>query len=381
MDFVTKNFDFTPSEPCMIIGEVGVNHNNNPEMLFKLIEEGAKAGIDVIKLQRFNAALEISTYAALADYQVKAGMTDGQLKMAQELELSDELLVKAFDYCKEVGVGFLCTAFEWESVDFLADKLGCKTVKVPSPEISNKPLLQQMAKKFDSLLVSTGASYMEEVEQALDWIREAGGGKNELALMHCTSQYPALLEQANLNAIKTMRDKCGLPTGYSDHTLGHTAAVVMTGLGGAMLEKHFTLDKNLPGPDHQASVDIPELTALVKAVRKASEIRNLKSGRASIDDLAAAGLIDDVAAAQASLGDGVKKPTAEEAETRPKIRKSIVCGVESLKEGDVIKHGVYEIKRPWVEGAVAPYELEKILGKKLKTKKRFDEPILWSDVA
>lgn len=222
---------------------------------------------------------------------------------------------------------------------------------------------------------------MEEVEQALGWIHEAGGGKNELALMHCTSQYPASLEQANLNAIKTMRDKCGLPTGYSDHTLGHTAAVVMTGLGGAMLEKHFTLDKNLPGPDHQASVDIPELTALVKAVRKASEIRNLKNGVASIEDLAAAGLIDDVGAARASLGDGVKKPTAEETETRPKIRKSIVCGVESLKKGDVIRHGVYEIKRPWVEGAVAPYELEKILGKKLKNEKRFDEPILWSDVA
>lgn len=375
MDFVSRKFDFKPFERCVVIGEIGVNHNCDESILFRLIDEGIDAGLDVIKLQRFNSALEISQHAALADYQAKAGMVDNQLKMAQALELPDELLVKAFEYCKRRGVGFLCTAFERESVDFLADRLGCKTIKVPSPEISNKPLLQQMARKFDSLLVSTGASYIEEVGTVLDWIRPAN--KN-LALMHCTSQYPASLAQANLNAIVTMHEKFGIPVGYSDHTLGHTAAVVSTGLGSAMLEKHYTLDKNMPGPDHQASVDIPELKGLIKAVRAASDLYATKEKHLTVDDIAH--LVDDPKGARASLGDGIKKPTAEEAETRPKIRKSVVCGALMLPVGALLDYNMLEIKRPWVEGAVEPFELEKALGRKLKVSKSFDEPIFWSDL-
>ncbi len=352
MDFVSNAFDFKPGDRCIVIGEIGVNHNRSGELLFKLIDEGVKAGLDVIKLQRFNSALEISQHAALADYQVKAGMQNNQLKMAQDLELPDELLVKAFEYCKEKGVGFLCTAFERESVDFLADKLGCKSIKVPSPEISNKPLLQQMARKFESLLVSTGASYLDEVALALRWIREATPGQErEVALMHCTSQYPASINQTNLRAIVTMRDAFDLPVGYSDHTTGLVAATVSAGLGAAMIEKHYTLDKNLPGPDHQASVDIAELTTLCRAVREASS----------------------------SLGDGVKQPTAEEAETRPKIRKSIVCGVANLAPGTVIDIGMLEVKRPWVDGAVDPADIEKIIGRTLANAKQFDQPFYMQD--
>lgn len=378
MDFVSRTFYFKPSDPCVVIGEIGVNHNCNADILFRLIDEGIKAGLDVIKLQRFNSALEISEHAALADYQARAGMKDSQLKMAQELELPDELLIKAFEYCKEKKVGFLCTAFERESVDFLADRLGCKSIKVPSPEISNKPLLEQMARKFDALLVSTGASYLEEVEQALGWIKAAGKGRNELSLMHCTSQYPASLEQANLKAIVTMRDKFQMPVGYSDHTLGHTAAVVSTGLGCAMLEKHYTLDKSLPGPDHQASADIAELTQYIKAVREASKIRDPRTGLARIDDLAH--LVDDVDLARASMGDGIKRPTKEEEETRPKIRKSVVCGVPSIPAGTVLKAEMVEIKRPWVEAAIEPYDLERYLGRRLVREKSFDEPIFPHDL-
>lgn len=352
MDFISNAFDFKPGDRCIVIGEIGVNHNRSGELLFKLIDEGVKAGLDVIKLQRFNSALEISQHAALADYQVKAGMQNNQLKMAQDLELPDELLVKAFEYCKEKGVGFLCTAFERESVDFLADKLGCKSIKVPSPEISNKPLLQQMARKFESLLVSTGASYLDEVGLALRWIREGTSGHTrELALMHCTSQYPTPIDQANLRAIPTMRRAFGLPVGYSDHTEGIVAAVVSAGLGAAMIEKHYTLDKNLPGPDHQASVDIQELTALCR----------------------------DVRAASSSLGDGIKIPVAAESETRPKIRKSLVCGLPVLKAGTPITSDVLEVKRPWNPEAVDPCDFEKIIGRALKVDKVFDEPILWSD--
>lgn len=348
MDFVSKRFDFQPGERCIVIGEIGVNHNRQEELLFKLIDAGIDAGLDVIKLQRFISEEEISTYAASTDYQQKAGQGDSQLEMAKKLELPDEWLVKAFDYCKKRKVGFLCTAFEHSSVDFLADKLGCKSVKVPSPEISNKPLLEHMARKFDSLLISTGASDMDECARALEWINPH---KRELALMHCLSEYPAPIEQANLKAIVTMREQFGLPVGYSDHTLGHVAAVVSAGLGAAMIEKHYTLDKNLPGPDHKASVDIPELKALVKAVREAS----------------------------ASLGDGVKKPVAAESANRPLIRKSIVCVAPKLAANTKISANMLGVKRPWVQGAVEPYEFDKICGMTLRKAKQYDEPILWED--
>ncbi len=383
MDFVSKSFDFKPGERCIVIGEVGVNHNCDEGILFKLIDEGIGAGLDIIKLQRFNSALEISEHAALADYQAKAGMQESQLKMAQELELPDELLVKAFEYCKERGVGFLCTAFEHESVDFMIEKMGVKTVKVASPELSNKPLLDYMARKFDGLLISSGASYLEEVETALGWIKEAGGGRNEIALMHCTSQYPASLDQANLKAIVTMREAFGVPVGYSDHTQGHSAAVVSTGLGGAMIEKHYTLDKTLPGPDHQASVDIKELAALVKAVRAASDIRDQETGMAAIEALAH--LVDDVDMARSSLGDGVKQPAAEEEETRPKIRKSLYIHAANIDAGTVITPDMVEshiigVKRPYDELAYGPADFDALIGRKLNVAKAHDEPILRSDV-
>ena len=351
MDFISNNFDFKPGDRCIVIGEIGVNHNGSQDILFRLIDEGAKAGLDVVKLQRFNSALEISEHAALADYQVAAGMQESQLKMARELELPDELLVKAFEYCRKKKIGFLCTAFEHESVDFLA-RMGCKSIKVPSPEISNRPLLQHMARRFESLLVSTGASYLDEVGLALRWMRESGAGDREYALMHCTSQYPAPMEQCNLKAIATMRTAFGLPVGYSDHTEGIVAAIVSAGLGASMIEKHYTLDRSMPGPDHQASVDIPQLTALINSVRAASS----------------------------SLGDGIKQPVATEQETRPKIRKSLVIQSKALAEGTVLAPEMLEIKRPWVPGAVDPSDLEKVLGARLKKPKSYDEPLMWSDI-
>ncbi len=355
MDFVTKGFDFKDGDRCVVIGEIGVNHNCDETILMRMIDEGIGAGLDIIKLQRFNAALEISENATLVDYQVKAGMQESQLKMAQALELPDNLLIKAFEYCKEKKVGFFCTAFEHESVDFMSRNLGVSAVKVPSPEITNKPLLQYMAKKFRSLLISTGASYLEEVEQAIKWVRDVNP-EVELALMHCTSQYPAPIEQCNLHAITTMREVFKLPVGYSDHTNGIVAATVSAGLGAAMIEKHYTLDKNMDGPDHQASVDLVELAALCKAVRQASS----------------------------SLGDGVKKPAATESETRPKIRKSLYCHVEKLQAGTVITQDMLEkhiigIKRPYDEMACLPESFENLIGKTLKINKTYDEPIYERD--
>ena len=355
MDFVSHSFDFKRGDRCVVIGEIGVNHNCDEDILMQMIDKGAEAGLDIIKLQRFNAALEISERAELAEYQIKAGMEESQIKMAKKLELPDKLLMNAFDFCKEKGVGFLCTAFEHESVDFLSKTLKVSAVKVPSPEISNKPLLQYKAKHFKSLMISTGASHLEEVDQAIKWVREINP-EAELALMHCTSQYPAPIEQCNLNAIITMRDEFKLPVGYSDHTRGIVAATVSAGLGAAMIEKHYTLDKNMEGPDHQASVDIHELKELCHAVRNAS----------------------------ASLGDGIKKPAETEAETRPKIRKSLYCNVQYLPAGTVIKPDMIEariigIKRPYDKHACTPESFDDLVGKTLTMSKTYDEPLMESD--
>jgi N-acetylneuraminate synthase/N,N'-diacetyllegionaminate synthase len=244
---------------------------------------------------------------------------------------------------------FLCTAFDHGSADFLADTLGCTSVKVPSPEITNRPLLKHMARKFKSLLLSTGASTLAECAQALLWIEEVG--EREIALMHCLSEYPAPLEQANLRAMLTMRAAFQLPVGYSDHTEGSVAAVVATALGASMIEKHYTLDKKLPGPDHQASLDMPALRAFVTAVRGAS----------------------------ASLGLGKKEPAAAEAKNRALIRKSVTCALPALAPGTRIEKAMLGIKRPWVEGAVAPADMEKICGLSVNKQKTYDEPILWRD--
>lgn len=350
MDFVSKQFSFLQGERCIVIGEIGVNHNRQEDLLFRLIDEGIAAGLDVIKLQRFIAEEEIAVGAPSTDYQKKAGEGDSQLAMAKKLELPDEWLVKAFEYCKQRGVGFLCTAFDHSSVDFLANRMGCRSVKVPSPEITNKPLLQHMAGAFESLLISTGASDLDECARALSWIKETGS--RELALMHCVSEYPAPVEQSNLRAMLTMRNAFGLPVGYSDHTPGHVAAVVAAGLGAAMIEKHYTLDKNLPGPDHKASLDIVELKQLTRAVREAS----------------------------ASLGDGVKRPVAAEAANRPLIRKSVVCAAPHLKAGTKITADMVAVKRPWVAGAVEPYDIDKMCGMTLRQEKQYDQPILWADL-
>lgn len=349
MDFVSKKFDFKPGERCIVIGEIGVNHNGSEEILFRLIDEGIAAGLDVIKLQRFKSEEEIAAFAPSTDYQKKAGQGNSQLEMARKLELPDEWLVKAFEYCKKRSVGFLCTAFDHSSVDFLADRLGCKSVKIPSPEVSNKPLLLHMARKFDGLLLSTGASYLGEVANAIEWITQPRG--KEIALMHCLSEYPAPIDQANLRAMINMRQTFNVPVGYSDHTPGLVVAVVAAGLGAAMIEKHYTLDKNMPGPDHRASLDIVELKNFVAAVREACS----------------------------SLGDGIKRPMAAETANRALIRKSVVCTDLTLKAGTTITESMLGVKRPWIQGAVEPFEIEKIVGLTLRRDKQYDEAIHWSD--
>lgn len=350
MDFISSHFDFKKIDRCIVIGEIGVNHNNDAQLLFKLIDEGIKAGVDIIKLQRFSAEAEISSYAPKAEYQTQSGPKgESQLEMAKKLQLSDELIDKAHEYCKLKKIGFLCAAFDHQSVDFIADKLNNKTLKVPSPELTNIPLLEHMARKFDGLLVSTGASYLSECLAAVDCLQN--NGVQELVLMHCISEYPAPIEDANLRAIVTMQHATQLPIGYSDHTIGIVAPIVAASLGAVLIEKHYTLDKALPGPDHKASADIHELTCMVKSVREAS----------------------------LSLGSGLKRPAESEIKNRPIIRKCLVVNTEYLESGTSLRETMVGIKRPEVPGAVLPLDFNKIIGLKLKKAKNFDEPIMWSD--
>eukprot|EP01093_Parvamoeba_rugata_P012352 TRINITY_DN359_c0_g1_i10.p5 TRINITY_DN359_c0_g1~~TRINITY_DN359_c0_g1_i10.p5 ORF type:complete len:352 (+),score=22.89 TRINITY_DN359_c0_g1_i10:689-1744(+) len=349
MNFEAKDFDFSEDGDCKIIGEIGVNHNRDINLLFKLIDAGIEAGVDIIKLQRFSSKDELSEFASSTDYQRKAGQGESQLAMAQKLELPDEWLIKAHDYCKEKNIGFLCAAFDHGSVDFIADKLGCKSIKVPSPELNNKPLLQHMASKFDGLLVSTGASYLSECCQAMDWIQQVG--TKDVAFMHCVSEYPAPINELNLRAMSTLRSALNVPIGYSDHSDGIVAAIVAASLGAAMLEKHYTLDKSLPGPDHKASSDIDELKILVESVKSAVSC----------------------------MGDGTKRPVPSEEANRPLIRKTLTVNADHLTKGTIITRDMVGIKRPATNGAIEPCDIDKVVGMRLANDKNYDEPLKWTD--
>lgn len=353
MDFKARSLSFGPAAPCVLIGEIGVNHNNDLDMLMRLIEEGTRAGFDVLKLQRFVAEEEISQFAPSAEYQAAGGDDGGQLAIAKALELGDDALFKAEARCRELGVGFLCSAFDYQSVDFVAEKLGCKSVKIASSEVDNDPLLTYMARKFDGLILSTGASELSETARAVEVLRgtPAPTDQRELAVMHCVSEYPAPVEEANLRTVPALAEALALPVGFSDHTLGPVAAVAAVALGARVLEKHYTLDKSLPGPDHRASADIPEVTAYIRAVRDA----------------------------EASLGDGHKRPAPSEADNRALIRKALVCAVPHIEAGTALTREMIGAKRPAAPGAVAPADLEKVVGLRLTRSRSYDEPILWED--
>lgn len=330
----------------ILVGEIGVNHNGDEETLFKLMDSGINAGIDVLKFQRFISKDEISKHAPSTNYQLVNQQAEKQLEMAESLELTDEQLWKAKRYCDERDVGFLCTAFEYNSVDFLANKLGVKSIKVPSPEITNLPLLKYISDRFSEVILSTGASNLAEVARARDCFPS-----HELVLLHCVSEYPAPAEELNLSVISNLSKVFNLPCGFSDHTNTNLAPIVAASLGAVLIEKHYTLDRSLPGPDHAASATIEEMRDLKIALLELSKMR----------------------------GDGVKRIMPSEIKNRDLIRKSVTCAVRKLPRGTVIDESHLLIKRPAYANSVQPFDLHKIVGKVLINDKEFDEPIYWSD--
>lgn len=319
-----------PGHPCYIIAEAGVNHNGDLALAKELVGVAAKAGADAVKFQTFKADALVAVDAPKADYQKETtGPGESQLEMLKSLELSREAHSELVKQCSESGIIFMSTPFDYESADFLCE-LGVAAIKIPSGEVTNLPLLEHVARKGKPIILSTGMSDFEEVEAAVGIVRSAGC--DELVLLHCVSNYPADPADANLRAMETMAKAFGVPVGYSDHTVGIEVALGAVALGACVIEKHFTLDKTMAGPDHRASLEPGELKALVKGIRKV----------------------------EASLGDGRKVPTESEADTAAAARRSLVAACE-IVSGTKLTEEMVEIKRPGT--GLPPSMLTEVVGK------------------
>jgi N-acetylneuraminate synthase len=316
--------------PCFVIAEAGVNHNGDPRLARELVRVAAEAGADAVKFQTFAAERLATAAAPKASYQVARTERDESAQaMLRRLELDRDEHVQLIADCKSAGVMFLSSAFDEGSADML-DELGVDAFKVPSGEITNLAYLRHVAAKKRPLIVSTGMSTLEEVEVAVAAIRETADVP--FVLLHCVSLYPAPLAGTNLRAMETMRARFGVPVGYSDHTEGLTAALAAVALGAAVIEKHFTVDRALPGPDHAASLEPDELRALIQGIR----------------------------GVESALGDGVKRPLPEEAETAVVARKSVVAAAD-IQAGAAIERDMLAIKRPG--NGLPPAKLDWVVGR------------------
>jgi N-acetylneuraminate synthase/N,N'-diacetyllegionaminate synthase len=328
--------------PCFIIAEAGVNHNGKLDLAKKMVEVAAEAGVDAIKFQTFRAEKIVSQFTPKAEYQKRqTDLNESQLEMLKKYELGWEEFKILADFTRQKNLIFLSSPFDEESADFL-EEIGVSAYKIPSGEITNLPLLQHIAQKKKPILLSTGMATLGEVEAAVEVLKSSGA--TEIALLHCVSNYPTSLKEVNLRVMESLRSAFRLLIGFSDHTLGVTASLAAVAMGASIIEKHFTLDKKMPGPDHQASLSPKELKKLVQGIREVEE----------------------------ALGDGVKKLTAEEKEIKRVIRKKIVAR-RNLPAGTVISFDCIALKRS-PEG-LDPQYLELIFERKTKVQIARDEPI------
>jgi N-acetylneuraminate synthase len=323
-----------------IIAEAGVNHNGNPDIAFQMVDAAAEAGVDAIKFQTFRAKSLVTETAPKAAYQVKcADLEESQLEMLSRLELNQSTYHELKRYSEQVGLQFLSTAFDSESLAFLTDELGLEVLKIPSGELTNGPFLLEFARTGRQLILSTGMATLEEVRRALSVLAfgfiqstnptqdafceafETHEGqkalKERIVLLHCTTQYPASLDSINIRAMITLRDTFGLRVGYSDHSEGVQVPCIAAALGAVIIEKHFTLDRNSPGPDHGASLEPDELKKMVDTIRSTEII----------------------------LGDGEKIPLGLELKNRDVARKSLVAA-KDIAKGERFSHENIAVKRP-----------------------------------
>jgi len=329
------------NEACFIIAEAGVNHNGDIIMAKKLIDVAKEAGVDAVKFQTFKAENLVTDEGETADYQKNnVGKSKGQLTMLKELELGYEDFAELKKYGDEKKIIFLSTPHTEDSLDFL-DSL-VPAFKIGSGDLTNLPFLKKVARKKKPIILSTGMSTLKEIQGAVNVIKSEGN--NKIILLHCITNYPCTLEEANLKAMLTLEKEFNLPVGYSDHTLGIICPVMAVALGAQVIEKHFTLNKNLPGPDHKASLAPDELKEMVKAIRSAEK----------------------------ALGNGIKKPTKSEEKIKKFVRKSIVAKVNIPKGAKIVRDMIC-IKRPGT--GIEPKYFRKVIGKNAQENIKKDEII------
>lgn len=356
------------SQSTYIIAEAGVNHNGSLEMAKELIKVAKDAGADAVKFQTFRAESLVTKEAMQADYQIEnLGEATSQYEMLKKLELSFEEFISLKNYCDEIGIEFLSTPFDHDSVDFLIDELQMQTVKIPSGELTNSPFIHYIATKQRKIIISTGMATVDEIHEALAFIAyglakpkadvsiesvysfyETKGAKDILekfvTVLHCTTEYPAPVETINLKAINQLSEELSLPIGFSDHSQGITIPIAAISMGATVIEKHFTLNRTLPGPDHVASLEPPELVAMVDGIRQVER----------------------------ALGSGLKQPTVNELKNRVAARKSIVASVD-IKQGELLKKTNITTKRPG--NGISPSKYWSLLGEKANKSYQMDEQI------
>lgn len=324
------------AEPVFVIAEAGVNHNGELEMALRLCDAALAAGADAVKFQTFRAEDLVLRGAPTAQYQAQQTGEQDQFALLQKLELSPAQHQAIKRHCDAIGLEFFSTPFSVQAVDMLVG-LAVRRIKLSSGEITHRALVERAAATRLPMLVSTGMATMDEIREAMQWIAAARGGLDGVTVLHCTSAYPAADESLNLLAVRTMAADLGVPIGYSDHSLGVEAAQAAVALGATVIEKHLTLDRGLPGPDHSASLEPADFRVLVDGVRRVS----------------------------AMLGDGVKAPTPQERDTARVARRSIVAAAD-IPAGTVMTDALLAYRRPAT--GLAPREAPAIIGRVAKVR-------------
>jgi N-acetylneuraminate synthase len=316
----------------LVIAEAGVNHNGDLLLAKKLVDAASNAGADVVKFQTFQASQLATERAEQAAYQQHAlGQSQGQLAMLQQLELKPEQHGELIDYCQQRGIEFLSTAFDMPSIELLVS-LKPRRWKVPSGEITNLPYLRQIGGQGQPVIISTGMANLGEIEAALAVLEKAGSLRSQITVLHCTTEYPAPSEEVNLRAMHTIAQAFGVAVGYSDHTEGIAVPIAAVAMGATVIEKHLTLDCNLPGPDHKASLEPDQFSAMVQGIRTIEQ----------------------------ALGDGIKWPTPSEQANLPVVRKSLVAA-RSIRAGELFSEANLTAKRPGT--GLSPMQWDALIGR------------------
>jgi N,N'-diacetyllegionaminate synthase len=328
-----------------IIAEAGVNHNGSLEMAFQLIDVAVAAGADAVKFQTFKAEKIIAVNAPKAGYQtITTSSDETQLEMVNRLELDETAHDQLYHYCRQRNIQFLSSPFDLESIDLL-HRLGLEIFKIPSGEITNLPYLKKLGALNKRLILSSGMADLSEIEEALAVLTQVGTPLENITILHCNTEYPTPFKDVNLRAMLTIGCAFGVAVGYSDHTNGIEVAIAAVALGADVLEKHFTLDRNLPGPDHRASLEPDELKAMVQA------IRNIEK----------------------ALGDGIKRPSPSEVKNKSVVRKSLVAS-RPIKTGELFSADNITAKRPGT--GISPMRWDEVIGRPAKADYERDDLIL-----